>query len=251
MDEDVAIQMREVVLDFPLKKGGPTLLKEKLTGRFRASRRGKRFFRALDGVDLEVKRGEVLGIMGPNGAGKSTLLRVIAGIYSPNVGTVCTRGKVCLLAAVGTGFQPDLTGAENIYLNATIMGLTKTETERLMPDIITFSGIEAHMGQPLRTYSSGMRARLGFSIAAHIEPEILLIDEVLGVGDSGFKERSRKRIQEMVDGDATVIIVSHNQTTLKELCSRIILLADGVFKTDGTDADAAFRGYEEASKAED
>ena len=245
MRETLSIELQEVLLDFPLKRSGPSFLKEKLTGRFRQSRRGKRFFRALDGVDLEVERGQVLGIIGPNGAGKSTLLRVIAGIYAPDGGSVSTRGRVSLLAGVGTGFQRDLTGTENIHLNASIMGLSRAETERLMPDIIAFSGIQSHMGQPLRTYSSGMRARLGFAIAAHLEPEILLIDEVLSVGDSAFRERSSERIMQMVKGDATVVIVSHNTATLKQMCDRVVFLANGLFQTDGSEIDSTLRAYDD------
>jgi len=243
MIEANVIQVEDIILDFPLRQNGPAFLKEIFTGRFRRRKGTKTHFRALEGVSLEVRRGEVLGIMGPNGAGKSTLLRVIAGIYAPDKGVVRTRGRVTLLATLGAGFQNDLTGIENCYLNGSILGFSRKEVEAIMPDIIAFSGIGDFIHQPIRTYSSGMKARLAFSIASNMEPELLLIDEILAVGDADFVQRSQDRIREMVNGDATVIIVSHRVATLRNLCDRVFCMHKGKIVTDGTDNEVAFDAY--------
>ena len=247
MSADVSIQLDNVTLDFPIQRTGPAFLKEFVTGRFSSQREGERHFRALDGVGFEVNRGEVVGIMGPNGAGKSTMLRVVAGIYPPDGGVVRTRGRVSLLASLGAGFAGDLSGYENAYLNGAVMGLERKHIKVMLPSIVEFAGIGNFMGQPLRTYSSGMRARLAFSIASHLKPEILLIDEVLAVGDAAFKVKSRERILSMVEGDATVVIVSHSEKTIKELCDRAFCLHNGSFITDGSDIDATIEAYREVS----
>jgi len=240
---DIAIQLEGVSLDYPKQKSGGGLLREVLTGRFRKTRDEAAWHRAVNGLDLTVNRGEVVGIMGPNGSGKSTLLRVIGGIYAPDEGTVRTRGRITLLAGVGTGFNRDLTGRENIMLTGSIFGFDHKEMTEMTPSIIEFSGIENFIDEPLRTYSSGMRARLGFSIVSHMEPNILLLDEVMSVGDHDFRKRSRARIEEMVRGDATVVIVSHSANLLRDLCDRIFYLEAGSFKTDG-DNDSAIKQYQ-------
>ena len=248
MKDNNVIQVENITLDFPLRQNGPAFLKEIFTGRFRRGKDEKTHFRALENISLEVHRGEVLGIMGPNGAGKSTLLRVIAGIYAPDEGIVKTTGRVTLLATLGAGFQADLTGIENCYLNGSILGFSNSEVEAILPDIISFSGIGDFINQPIRTYSSGMKARLAFSIASNMEPELLLIDEILAVGDSDFVQRSQDRIREMVNGDATVIIVSHRVATLRNLCDRVFCMHRGKFITDGTDMEASFEDYKSYSK---
>jgi ABC-type polysaccharide/polyol phosphate transport system ATPase subunit len=234
-----AIEIENLSLDFPRQPKGGGMLRELLTGRFRKNDQRARWFRALDGLNLHVSPGEVVGIIGPNGGGKSTLLRVIAGIYAPDEGRVLTRGRVTLLSGVGTGFQRDLTGRENIHLTGSIHGF----------EVITFAGIGDFIDQPLRTYSSGMRARLGFSIISHMEPDILLLDEVMSVGDHDFKTRSRKRIEEMVQGDATVVIVSHSVSLLRQQCDRVHCLVDGKLVTDG-DKEAAFECYHRSEEEE-
>ena len=178
MKDSNVIQVENITLDFPFRQNGPAFLKEIFTGRFRRGKDEKTHFRALENVTLEVQRGEVLGIMGPNGAGKSTLLRVIAGIYAPDKGVVRTTGRVTLLATLGAGFQKDLTGVENCYLNGSILGFSNSEVEAILPDIISFSGIGDFIHQPIRTYSSGMKARLAFSIASNMEPELLLFAKI-------------------------------------------------------------------------
>ena len=161
-----SIELQHVTLDFPIKSGA-RYLKETITGRFRKEN-GKTRFRALDSVDLSINKGEIVGIVGPNGAGKSTILRMMAGIYSPDDGVVRITGRCVLLAGIGTGFQSNLTGRENIKLNGSILGLSDREVQEKLEDIIEFSEIEAHIDQPIRTYSMGMKARLGFAIAAHL-----------------------------------------------------------------------------------
>jgi len=220
------IQFQNVTLDFPVKGGAPTYLKEQVTGRFRKEGR-KRRFRALDAVNLDVERGEILGIVGPNGAGKSTILRLIAGIYRPDEGIIRTSGRCVLLAGIGTGFQGHLSGRENIKLNGSILGLTDGEVTERMEDIVAFSELGEHIDQPIRTYSMGMKARLGFAVAAHLEPEVLLIDEVMAVGDAAFRRKCQARIREMVSGDTTVVIVSHNMNTVASFCDRALCIHHG------------------------
>ena len=239
--KDIAIELSSVTLDFPVK-GGAKYLKEQITGRFRKNK-GKTTFRALESVDLEIQQGQILGIVGPNGAGKSTILRIMAGIYHPDQGTVRTRGRCVLLAGIGTGFQSNLSGRENIRLNGSIMGLNHSELAAKMDDIIAFSEIEAHIDQPIRTYSMGMKARLGFAIAAHLEPEILLIDEVMAVGDAAFREKCKQRIREMVSGDTTVVIVSHNMNTVKTFCDKAICIYEGVIHTFSQGVQDAIDAY--------
>jgi len=240
---DIVIQLEGVSLDYPKQKSGGGLLREVLTGRFRKTRDAASWHRAVDNLDLTVNRGEVIGIMGPNGSGKSTLLRVIGGIYAPDEGTVRTRGRITLLAGVSTGFNRELTGRENMMLTGSIFGFDHKEMTDMAQSIIDFSGIEKFIDDPLRTYSSGMRARLGFSIVSHMEPNILLLDEVMSVGDHDFRKRSRARIEEMVRGDATVVIVSHSVNLLRDLCDRIFYLEDGHFQTDG-DKESAIKQYQ-------
>jgi ABC-type polysaccharide/polyol phosphate transport system ATPase subunit len=240
---DIVIQLEGVSLDYPKQKSGGGLLREVLTGRFRKTRDAASWHRAVNNLDLTVNRGEVIGIMGPNGSGKSTLLRVIGGIYAPDEGTVRTRGRITLLAGVSTGFNRELTGRENMMLTGSIFGFDHKEMTDMAQSIIDFSGIEKFIDDPLRTYSSGMRARLGFSIVSHMEPNILLLDEVMSVGDHDFRKRSRTRIEEMVRGDATVVIVSHSVNLLRDLCDRIFYLEDGKFQTDG-DKESAIKQYQ-------
>ena len=240
---EIAIQLEGVSLDYPKHKSGGGLLREVLTGRFKKTRDAAAWHRALDGLDLTVNKGEVVGVMGPNGSGKSTLLRVLAGIYAPDEGTVRTRGRITLLAGVGTGFNRDLTGRENIMLTGSIFGFDRKQMQEMSPSIIDFSGIQKFIDEPLRTYSSGMRARLGFSIVSHMEPNILLLDEVMSVGDHDFRKRSRARIEEMVKGEATVVIVSHSANLLRDLCDRVFYLESGKFETDG-DIESSIQRYQ-------
>ena len=183
---------------------------------------------ALKDVSFEVKKGEVIGIIGANGAGKSTLLKILAQITHPTSGKVELNGRVASLLEVGTGFHPELTGRENIYLNGTILGMTKKEIDLKLNEIIEFSGVEKFIDTPVKRYSSGMRVRLAFSVAAHLDPEILLIDEVLAVGDAEFQKKCLGKMDEVAKGGRTVLFVSHNMAAIKTLCKRSILISNGV-----------------------
>lgn len=223
--EDLAIILKDVVLDFPFHNAGRTTLRHKFMTMFK--RENRSWFRAINRISMKIKRGEVIGLIGSNGAGKSTLLRIIAGIYKPDRGYVLTNGRVTLLASLGLGFSNELPGRENIYLAGGLMGLSEKELIELEPRIIEFSGLGDFIDAPIRTYSSGMRARLGFSIACHSNPDILLLDEVFSVGDYDFRRRSKIKIKEMVDGDTTVIITSHNIATVKEMADRLLYVESG------------------------
>ena len=182
---------------------------------------------ALKDVSFEVKRGEVLGIIGRNGAGKSTLLKILSQITEPTKGRIRIRGRVASLLEVGTGFHPELTGRENVYLNGTILGMTKKEIDRKFDEIVDFSGVEKFLDTPIKRYSSGMKVRLAFAVAAHLEPEILVIDEVLAVGDAEFQKKCFGKMEEVARYGRTVLFVSHNMNAVNRLCSRATLLIDG------------------------
>jgi lipopolysaccharide transport system ATP-binding protein len=182
---------------------------------------------ALKDVSFEVKRGEVVGIIGRNGAGKSTLLKILSRITHPTSGRVKLNGRVSSLLEVGTGFHPELTGRENIYLNGTILGMTKAEVDRKFDEIVDFSGVEKFIDTPVKRYSSGMRVRLAFSVAAHLEPEILLVDEVLAVGDAEFQKKCLGKMDEVASQGRTVLFVSHNMKMIQKLCPETILLQGG------------------------
>jgi len=189
---------------------------------------------ALRDIDFEVQQGDVLGIIGKNGAGKSTLLKILSRITAPTVGTIKARGRIGSLLEVGTGFHPELTGRENIYLNGCIMGMTKTEINRKMDEIIEFAGVERYVDTPVKRYSSGMTVRLGFSIAAHLEPEILVVDEVLAVGDAEFQKKAIGKMKDVSRGHGrTVLFVSHNMGAVRKLCHTGILLENGTIKHSG------------------
>ena len=189
---------------------------------------------ALDDVSFSVEQGEVMGIIGPNGAGKSTLLKILTRITTPTRGSAVIRGRVGSLLEVGTGFHAELTGRENVYLNGAILGMTRREITRKLPDIIEFSGVEKFIDTPVKRYSSGMYVRLAFSVAAHLEPEILLVDEVLAVGDAEFQRRCLGRMEELSRHGRTVLFVSHQMQVLARLCDRAILLREGRIVQDGS-----------------
>ncbi len=188
---------------------------------------------ALRDVSFEVKQGEVVGIIGRNGAGKSTLLKVLTRITPPTRGCAEIRGRVSSLLEVGTGFHQELTGRENIYLNGTILGMTKAEVDRKFDAIVEFSGVERFLDTPVKRYSSGMAVRLAFAVAAHLEPEILIVDEVLAVGDAAFQRKCINKMQDVSKTGRTVLFVSHNMPAIAALCSRAILLSAGKVAMDG------------------
>jgi len=184
-------------------------------------------FWALRDINFDVQQGEVLGIIGHNGAGKSTLLKILSRITEPTAGEIRIRGRVSSLLEVGTGFHPDLTGRENIYMNGTILGMTRREIDSKFDEIVDFSGVEKYIDTPVKRYSSGMTVRLAFSVAAHLEPEILIIDEVLAVGDAEFQKKCLGKMKDVSGEGRTVLFVSHNMGAVKSLCSKGLLLKGG------------------------
>ena len=195
---------------------------------------GKRAFWALRDLSFEVAPGEVLGIIGPNGAGKSTTLKILNRIMEPTAGVVHTVGKIGAVIEVSAGFHQDLTGRQNVFLQGAIMGMRKAEVARKFDEIVAFAGIEDFIDTPVKRYSSGMNARLGFAIAAHMEPDILIIDEVLAVGDAAFQQKAFGRIKTMATGGAPVVLVSHQLDRIAELCTKAILLDKGTVRATGT-----------------
>lgn len=183
---------------------------------------------ALKDISFKVDQGEVVGIIGKNGAGKSTLLKLLSHITSPTKGEISYEGRIASLLEVGTGFHPEMTGRENIYMNGSIMGMSKREITRKLDEIVDFAGIERYLDTPVKRYSSGMTVRLGFSVAAFLEPEILVVDEVLAVGDADFQKKALGKMQDVAKGEGrTVLFVSHNMSSVKSLCTRGIVLSDG------------------------
>ncbi len=222
---------------FSLKKG------------FKAKGSGK-IFKAVKGVSFEVPKGQILGICGKNGSGKSTLLRAISGIFSPDSGSINLHGNSVSLLSIGVGFQKQLTGYENVYLSGMLLGYTKEEIDKKVDDIIEFSELGDAIYRPVRSYSSGMYSKLAFSITAILETDIILIDEVLSVGDVHFKEKSYNKMKELIsDESRTVVIVSHSTNTIVELCDKVIWLNEGIIKDEG-DPKRIMAKYEEFMREE-
>lgn len=193
---------------------------------------------ALKDIDFKVDQGDVVGIIGKNGAGKSTLLKLLSKVTGPTVGTIRARGRIGALLEVGTGFHPEMTGRENIYMNGAIMGMTKAEVSSKLDEIIDFSGCERYIDTPVKRYSSGMTVRLGFAVAAHLDPEILVVDEVLAVGDAEFQKKAIGKMQDVSRGEGrTVLFVSHNMASIQNLCKTGILLENGQIKSTGIVSD--------------
>lgn len=190
-------------------------------------------FMALNGVSFEVKKGEAVGIIGHNGAGKSTLLKLITRITAPSEGDIYLNGRVASMLEVGTGFHPELTGRENVYLNGAILGMTKAEIDAKMEDIIEFSEVRQFIDTPVKRYSSGMFVKLAFSVAAHLDSEIMIMDEVLAVGDVAFQNKCLKKMREVADSGRTILYVSHNMATIRQLCDRCVVLSKGKVIFDG------------------
>lgn len=193
------------------------------------------FIWALKDINLEVKQGEVLGIIGKNGAGKSTLLKILSRVTTPTTGCIKAKGRIASLLEVGTGFHPEMTGRENIFMNGSIMGMNKAEIKRKLDEIVDFAGVKKYIDTPVKRYSSGMMVRLGFAIAAHLEPEILVVDEVLAVGDAEFQKKAIGKMQDVSHGEGrTVLFVSHNMGAVQKLCKTGIILSNGKIIKEGT-----------------
>jgi lipopolysaccharide transport system ATP-binding protein len=216
---------------------------EKITGEnSREEKSNSNYVWALKDINFDVKQGEVLAIIGRNGAGKSTLLKILSKVTAPTKGAIKIRGRIASLLEVGTGFHPELTGRENIFLNGAILGMTKTEIRSKFDEIVAFSGVEKYIDTPVKRYSSGMYVRLAFAVAAHLEPEILIVDEVLAVGDAEFQKKCLGKMKDVSNQGRTVIFVSHNLVAVKSLCQRGIVMERGGITFTGT-ADEAVEHY--------
>jgi ABC-type polysaccharide/polyol phosphate transport system ATPase subunit len=226
----VAVSFQHVTKTFS-RHGGQLLLRHRMRHLLRRTPRER--FRALDDVSFVLHRGESVGIVGHNGAGKSTLLNLITRLCKPTSGEVSVEGRVAALLELGAGFHPDLTGEENVYINAALLGLHRKEAIQRFPEIVDFSEIGDFIREPLRTYSAGMVLRLAFSVAVHVDPEILVVDEVLGVGDQSFFEKSVDRIESFRRAGKTIISVSHSIDLLGSLCNRVLWMDHGRLMADG------------------
>lgn len=223
---ETMIEVRDVSMRFRMANDRISSIKEYAIARLRGKLKYNEF-EALKHVSFDVKRGEVMGLIGHNGAGKSTLLKVISGILKPTEGSVIVRGNVAPMLELGSGFDFDMTGRENIFLNGAILGYSEEFLKSKYEEIVAFSEIGPFIDMPLRNYSSGMVARLAFSVATVVVPEVLIVDEVLAVGDAEFQEKSRKRMMELMGGGTTVLFVSHSMDQIRQMCNRVVWLEGG------------------------
>ena len=226
------ISVENVSMTFNMNKEKIDSLKEYF---IKLAKRQLRFkqFTALNDINFTISKGEIVGLMGLNGSGKSTLLKIIAGVMKPTTGRVAVKGSIAPLIEVGAGFNADLSGRENIFLNSYLLGFNKKYINDHLDEIIEFAELGEFIDVPLKNYSSGMKSRLGFAIATAVDPDVLIVDEVLAVGDFKFQQKCHKKIKELMDGDTTVLIVSHNINQIKELCTRCIWLEKGKMIADG------------------
>lgn len=233
---DIAVSIRHIGKQYRLGETAVyASLRDRLTNMFsrRETPKKRELFWALHDVSFDVQRGEVLGVIGRNGAGKSTLLKILSRITDPTTGEIHLFGRVSSLLEVGTGFHPELTGRENVFLNGSILGMTKAEIRRKFDEIVAFAEIDEFLDTPVKRYSSGMYVRLAFSVAAHLEPDILIVDEVLAVGDTAFQQKCLGKMHEVTSAGRTVIVVSHNMNTVSALCSRVAWIAHGELRQIG------------------
>lgn len=227
MNDNIAIKVSNVSKKYTIGKQKDSSLRGSLAGVFQSTESKGDEFWALKDVSFEINKGDVIGIIGKNGAGKSTLLKILSQITRPTEGRIEINGRIASLLEVGTGFHPELTGRENIFLNGTILGMTRKEVKDKFDEIVAFSGIEKFIDTPVKHYSSGMYVRLAFAVAAHLEPEILIIDEVLAVGDADFQKKCLGKMKQVAGEGRTVIFVSHNMEAVKNLCEKAIFMEQG------------------------
>ena len=233
-DSEYSIIVKNVSKKFKLIYDKPYTLKERLVF-WNKTKVG--YHEVLKNVDLKIKKGETVALIGVNGSGKSTLLKLMTKIIYPNEGTIEINGKLTSLLELGAGFHPDFTGRENIYFNASIFGLTAAEIDKRVSDIIEFSELGSFIDNPVRTYSSGMYMRLAFSVAINVDAEILLIDEILAVGDQHFQEKCFAKMKELKESGKTIVVVSHALASVKELCDRAVWINEGEIRMDGKSSD--------------
>lgn len=241
----VAVAFTNVTKSFRI--GRPWGIKDSLLGS-KGRRQRSQVLRAVNEVTFSISEGETVALLGHNGSGKSTSLKLLAGTIVPSEGSVTTQGRIAPLLELGAGFHPDLTGRENVLLNAAILGVKRKYVKEHMDEIVEFSGIEQFIDTPVRFYSSGMAARLGFSVAVHVEPEIVLIDEVLAVGDAGFQAKCLGRMRELRDEGRTLILVTHSLAQAQGFCSRALVMSHGKLIYDGP-ADGAGEAFQESTQA--
>ena len=244
--EEKIIEVQNVKMKFKLSDEPLNSLKEIFTRAVTGKLKFNEFL-ALDDISFDVKKGETIGLIGSNGAGKSTTLKLISGILKPTSGHIITRGNIVPMLELGAGFDLELTGKENIFLNGSILGYTKEYLKSKYDEIVDFAEIREFIDMPIRNYSSGMMARLAFSIASVVQPEILIVDEILAVGDQKFQEKSYSRMKELMSGGATVLFVSHDIKKIEEMCDRVIWLDHGKIKEIGS-AKAVCTKYKKAQK---
>lgn len=237
---DKMIEVKNVTMRFRMSDEPINSLKEIFTTAVSGKLKFNEFL-ALDNVSFDLERGKTLGLIGRNGAGKSTTLKLISGILKPTSGTIITRGNVVPMLELGAGFDLELTGKENIYLNGAILGYSKQYLESKYEEIVEFAEIRDFIDMPIRNYSSGMMARLAFSIASVVQPEILIVDEILAVGDVAFQEKSFNRMKELMSGGATVLFVSHDIDKIEEMCDKVIWLDHGKIVDEGSAAEVCDR----------
>ena len=248
---DPIIKVKNVSMRFRLDANHTTSLKEWVVSHLRRRQQYKDFY-ALKKVTFEVGRGEVFGIVGRNGSGKSTLLKVISGIYKPTSGTAVSAGRVAPMLELGSGFDEELSGRENVFLNGAILGFGEKFMKDKYEEIVDYAGLREFIDAPLKTYSSGMKIRLAFAVATVVEPEILIVDEILAVGDAAFQKKSFQRMMELMSGGTTVLFVSHTMKQIRDLCNRVLWLDHGQIRMLGdteTVCDAYEKALEEGEKA--
>ncbi len=239
MKKENAIEIRNMTKSFKLYSDKPNTMKERLVRGWKKN--NNEIHTVLKDINIDIEKGDTVALIGVNGSGKSTLLKLMTKIIYPNKGTVQTRGKLTSLLELGAGFHPDFTGRENIYFNAAIFGLTREEIDKRLNDIIEFSELGEFIDSPIRTYSSGMYMRLAFSVAINVDAEILLIDEILAVGDQHFQDKCFAKLEELAKSEMTIVIVAHGMAALKKLCNRGIWINKGEVAMDGK--------FEEVSEA--
>ncbi|HIV62144.1 MAG TPA: ABC transporter ATP-binding protein [Candidatus Butyricicoccus avistercoris] len=246
MDKEIQISVDNVSMEYIIDRNGIKSIKEYVVSFIKGNLKVDKF-QSLNDVSFSVNKGEVFGVIGKNGAGKSTLLKVISGILKPSNGSVKVHGTIAPLLELGSGFDSDLTGYENIFLNGSILGYSKQFLEENYQKIVDFSGLGDFIYSPIRTYSSGMMMRLAFSIAAVIVPDVLIVDEILAVGDAAFQKKSKQRMKELMSGGTTVLFVSHDLEQIRTMCDRVVWLENGKVRALG-EADEICSQYKKESE---